>query len=228
MSFAPFLLHCSQGTSFVAVTSALLPIAEPRLLPLASQHGTVPSQIAQKPSPTRNSTLFGALPNAGPMVVHRTPTAAQSNSVIQRWSRLPHENDGPQLGNLGTVHRAPSPSPAPENRPHADPRSTVQTIDFAPAGLVHILIQFRADSRQLQNSTRSIQFAKARSAAPALLLTAFRNARPNPIAPAPSASPGRASEISLASSDNGESMCFATEVVSAVMAAFMAVCRRRG
>ena len=175
----------SPRALFAFATSASWPTADaPRYCHYASQRlAQFHRRSNYKPSPPRNRTLFGVAPS----VADRWRSSndlplLNSNFVLhQCWSLMPHESARPQLENSArfTVRR-PRP-PAPDPIPPASSVTPFSAIDSRPHALVHRLLHFCADSRQLQHlSLAPFNLHKARvRRASGFLLTAFSNARPN-------------------------------------------------
>ena len=174
----------SPRASFVSATSAFWPTAD---APPYCHCASLPwvrflCRGNQKPPP-RNPTRFGVAPS----VVDRWRSSndlpqLKSNSVLHHGcSQLRHETASPQLENSArfTVRR-PRP-PAPDPIPPASSVTPFSAIDSRPHALVHRLLHFCADSRQLQHlSLAPFNLHKARvRRASGFLLTAFSNATPH-------------------------------------------------
>jgi hypothetical protein len=146
----------------------------------------------QRPPPPTNRTLFGVAQS----VADRWRSSndlllLKSNSVLHHGcSILPHETALPQLANSArfTALR-PRPSYSRPDRYFAPAFTPSSTIDSRSHPLADLFLRFRADSRQLQHlclTPFNLHKARVRRAS-GFLLTAFSNARPNPLFRSPRA-----------------------------------------
>ncbi len=178
---------CSPRASSVSVTSASSPTADaPRYCRYASQSWAQFHRKSNQKLPPRNPTVFGAAPSVvDPWRSSNDLPLLNSNSVLHHCCSLPsHETVRAQLETSARfTARRPRP---PRARP--DPRcasflTSSSTIDSRHHTLVHLLLHFCADCRQLQHlSFAPFNLHKVRvRRASGFLLTAFSNARPNPL-----------------------------------------------
>jgi hypothetical protein len=108
-----------------------------------------------------------------------------SNSVLHHCrSLLPHETARPQLENSARFTALRSRPPCSRRDPRCAPSFTPSsTIDSRSHTLADLLRGLRTDARQLQHLSLApfnLHMARVRRAS-GFLLTAFSNARPNPL-----------------------------------------------
>ena len=181
------------------------------LLPLCfAALGTVPMQIEPETSTQESDPLWRCPKCGGPMAVIERLPQLKSNSVLHLGcSQLRHETASPQLKTLHGSPRSTPVRPAPDLIPNSRHVSHRFHYRFLLPRSRQPPLRFRADSLQLQHlSLAPFNLHKTRvHRASGFLLTAFSNARPNPLFRSTLITKGDASEKALASLTNKVEFC---------------------
>ena len=178
---------CFPRASFVSATSVSSLTADaPRYCRCASQHWAQFQYRSNRKPPLRNRTLFGVAPSVVDLWRSSNDLPLiNSNSVLHHcWSLLQHETARPQLETFArfTAFRPRPPCSYPD--PYfALSITPFSNIDSRFHTLARPLLYFCAHSCQPQHlSLAPFNLHKARvRRASGFLLTAFSNARPNPL-----------------------------------------------
>jgi hypothetical protein len=178
---------CSPRVSFVSVTSASLPTGGALLCyRFAAQHWVQFQRTSNRKPPPGNRILLGVAPSVvDPWRSSNDLPLLNSNSVLPHGSPLlQHETARPQLE---TIARFTALRPRPPCS-YTDPYFALSIPSFSNIDsrfhtLARPLLYFRAHSCQPQHlSLAPFNLHKPRvRRASGFLLTAFSNARPNPL-----------------------------------------------